>query len=333
MGAHVITARELDKMGFYRLFLAVLVLFSHCAIKFPSYNQGVTAVISFLIISGYVITKLISYKFPKKSDLKSFYIDRALRLFPQFIFYLIITSFLYLFFDGSGEISISQFLVNLIMLPLNTFAVYFNNYIIVPQSWSLGLELQFYLLIPFILSGRRKVMWAILSFALFVPAFAGLINTDYFGYRMLTGTLFIFLLGSMMAEGEKKSLWAFYIVSCVMLLFSLTVKNLSHEFNKEVLSGIVIGVPVVGLIFKINLKSKIDTLAGDLSYGVYLNHLMFFYIFNKMGFSVLSTSGALIILGSSLTMSYISLRLIEQPFYRMRHRKIRKDLPERQASK
>lgn len=319
-------------MGFYRLILAVLVLLSHCAIKFPSYNQGVTAVVSFLIISGYVITKLISAKFPKRTDIKRFYVDRALRLFPQFVFYLIITSLFYFFFDGPEKITISQFIVNLTMLPLNTFAVYFNDFIIVPQSWSLGLELQFYLIIPFVLLGRRKVIWAIVSFALFVPAFTGLINTDYFGYRMLTGTLFIFLLGSMMADGEKKALWSFYIASIVMLLFSLAFDNLSREFNKEVLSGIAIGVPTVWLLFKINLRSKIDALAGDLSYGVYLNHLMFFYILNKMGFNVLSTSGALLILGSSLTMSYISLRLIEQPFYRMRHRKIIKDLPERQAS-
>ncbi|CAH6254391.1 hypothetical protein DAPPPG734_07980 [Pantoea agglomerans] len=110
-----------------------------------------------------------------------------------------------------------------------------------------------------------------------------------------------------------------------MLLFSLNNKSLSQDFNKEVLSGITIGVPVVWVLFKANLRSFLDRLAGDLSYGVYLNHLMFFYLYNKMGFNVISVGGTLLILGSSLIMSYASLRLIEQPFYRLRHKKIRKD--------
>lgn len=315
-------------MGFYRLILAIMVLLSHCGLKFAGYNQGVTAVVSFLIISGYVITKLISAKFPGKGDINHFYMDRALRLFPQFIFYLILTSVLYLIFDGAEKISVGQFFVNSLMLPLNTFAVYYNDYIIVPQSWSLGLEMQFYLLIPFILLSKKKVYWALASLTLFLPAYLGLINTDYFGYRMLTGTLFIFLLGSMMAGGESRTLWRIYAASAVMLLFSMAYQSLSHEFNKELLSGIVMGVPIVWLLFKIDIRNKLDSLAGDLSYGVYLNHLMFFYTYNKLGFNVLNIEGAMLILGSSLTMSYISLRLVEQPFYKLRHRKIRKDLPE-----
>jgi len=312
-------------VGYYRLLLAVMVLFSHCGLKLPGYNQGVTAVVSFLIISGYVITKLISAKFPFKNDIKSFYLDRSLRLFPQFIFYMIVTTCLYIFFDGTTKVDATQLIVNSTMLPLNFFTVYFNDYIIVPQSWSLGLEIQFYILIPLILLSKRKVLSASISFALFIPAYIGLINTDYFGYRMITGTLFIFLLGSMMASNEVKSLAFFYSISTIMLLFSLNNKSLSHDFNKEVLSGITIGVPVVWMLFKANLRSFLDRLAGDLSYGVYLNHLMFFYLYNKMGFNVISVGGTLLILGSSLIMSYASLRLIEQPFYRLRHKKIRKD--------
>lgn len=223
-------------------------------------------------------------------------------------------------------------MVNLSMLPLNTFAVYINDYIIVPQSWSLGLEIQFYIIIPLILLGGKKKVWAFASLTLFLPAYLGWVNTDYFGYRMLTGTLFIFILGSMMAAKEQITLLIIYMISAAMLIFSILYKPLSHAFNAEVLSGIIIGVPIVWLLFKLNLKNRFDSLAGDLSYGVYLNHLMFFYIFNKMGFNVLMISGTLLIIGSSLTMSYISLRLIEQPFYRFRHRIIRKDFIEHPLS-
>lgn len=308
-------------MGTYRLLLALLVLLSHCGYQLAGYNQGVTAVVSFFIISGYVITKLIKSKFNGANNIKYFYIDRSLRLFPQFIFYLILTSVMYLVFDGPDKISIPQFLINLSMLPLNGFAVFMNDYIIVPQSWSLGLELQFYVLIPLILLSKKRLMFSFLSLSLFMPAYFGLVNTDYFGYRMISGTLFIFLMGSMMADEKHKEMIYLYFISTTLLLISFTNTTHTFSFNKEVLSGVIIGVPIVFTLLKLNVKNKIDRLAGDLSYGVYLNHLMFFYMFNKIGFNVLSASGTLIIMVSSILASYVTLRLVEQPFYRLRHKR------------
>ncbi|AMH16006.1 acyltransferase [Citrobacter sp. FDAARGOS_156] len=313
--------KEDNKLGVYRLILALLVLLSHCGYQFIGYNQGVTAVVSFFIISGYVITKLINAKFRGVDCITLFYIDRAMRLFPQFVFYLALTSFLYIAFDGIEKLSISQFLVNLSILPLNGFAVFMNDYIIVPQSWSLGLELQFYLLIPFILLSGKSFLFSIVSLVLFVPAYLGIINTDYFGYRMISGTLFIFLIGNLMAERKFKLMISLYALSLAFFIASFFTELHTYSFNKEVLSGILIGVPIVFALFKINIKNNIDKLAGDLSYGVYLNHLMFFYAFNKMGFNVISVSGVLLIMSSSILSSYISLRLIEQPFYRLRHEK------------
>ncbi len=67
-------------MGAYRLLLAVLVAVSHMGKLFMGFNPGVVAVISFLLISGFVMTSLIerNYKAPEK--IGRFYLDRALRL-------------------------------------------------------------------------------------------------------------------------------------------------------------------------------------------------------------------------------------------------------------
>lgn len=46
-------------MGAYRLLLALLVALSHMGVKFWGVNLGVVAVISFFIISGFVMTSLI----------------------------------------------------------------------------------------------------------------------------------------------------------------------------------------------------------------------------------------------------------------------------------
>jgi peptidoglycan/LPS O-acetylase OafA/YrhL len=46
-------------MGAFRLALAALVALSHAGVNFFGYQPGVVAVISFLIISGFVMTRLI----------------------------------------------------------------------------------------------------------------------------------------------------------------------------------------------------------------------------------------------------------------------------------
>lgn len=50
------------------------------------------AVISFFILSGYVMSILIDKYYKNPAAIPSFYLDRAARLFPQFLFYMILVS-------------------------------------------------------------------------------------------------------------------------------------------------------------------------------------------------------------------------------------------------
>ncbi|TCL06816.1 acyltransferase family protein [Sodalis ligni] len=313
-------------MGSYRLILALLVLLSHCGIRFYNKNEGVMAVVSFYIISGYVITKLINSHYEGRNNITYFYADRALRLFPQFLFYLVITIISHLYFDGLEKINITRIFINAIMIPLNLFAVYNNEFIIVPQSWSLGLEMQFYILIPMIILLSRQKQISILSLVIFSIAYTGFINTDYWGYRMIPGTIFIFLLGSMLAEYEqnKKFLWTIYGLCLPAFVAAIIITHFSHEFNFEILLGILIGLPTTSMLFKLKIKNKLDILLGNMSYGVYLNHLFFFYTYNKLGVPVLQWNGVLLIIASSLTLSILTYYIIEKPVYNTRHKLRRK---------
>jgi len=46
-------------MGFYRLLLAFFVVTGHVGISILGYDPGVVAVVSFFLMSGYVMTGLI----------------------------------------------------------------------------------------------------------------------------------------------------------------------------------------------------------------------------------------------------------------------------------
>jgi peptidoglycan/LPS O-acetylase OafA/YrhL len=51
------------------------------------FQIGVVAVISFLLISGFVMTALIEKHYFSINLIGKFYLDRMLRLLPQFYFY------------------------------------------------------------------------------------------------------------------------------------------------------------------------------------------------------------------------------------------------------
>lgn len=75
-------------MGTYRLILALLVLVSHMGLTVLGLNPGVVAVISFFMLSGYVMTALIKRYYLAPRSIPDFYLDRLMRLQPQYLFYL-----------------------------------------------------------------------------------------------------------------------------------------------------------------------------------------------------------------------------------------------------
>ncbi|WP_368857985.1 acyltransferase family protein [Serratia liquefaciens] len=310
-------------MGTYRYLLAVLVLLSHCGYLFHGYNQGVIAVVSFFLISGYVINLLINTHYQSNKDIFYFYLDRSLRLFPQFLFYLVATIFLLAFYGEMGVTkTFYKIVINLTMVPLNFFAIYNDSFIIVPQSWSLGLEMQFYLIIPIILAFKlvRKCAW--LSFIFALVAYSQIVNPDYYGYRMISGTLFIFLIGSMLTNPKEnnKTIITLYLLSIIVFITSIIINRASNIRTIEVLLGLIIGLPIVHTLVKKRIKHKIDVILGNLSYGVYLNHMMISFFLKKNNIDISNPYSIILIIALSTSMSFISYVLIEKPLYKLRHK-------------
>lgn len=320
-------------MGFYRYFLAVLVLLSHADTRLFGFNPGVVAVISFYLISGFVMTLLIGKYYYDARRIGAFYLDRCIRLFPQFLFYSIVTillaGVLVLSSRWLANCTIGDYAMNLVMLPIGYFKLFENNCLVIPQAWSLGLELSFYLMIPLTLLHPHMVKWvAVASLAVFIAAYIGFIDTDLFGYRLLPGTFFIFLMGAALAN--PKLFWpgqnlCFWLLS--LLMFNALFANpawMDLKYNKEVLLGIVIGVPALAALSRLTF-SRYDAFVGNLSYGVFLNHFVFIYIFEWLGFTADSIAEYLALVALSSGAALASYYLIERPALKMRH-KIRADV-------
>lgn len=316
-------------MGFYRLFLAVMVAMSHAGFRIHGYNQGVVAVISFYLLSGYVMTMLIEKYYKHPLAIPTFYLDRAARLFPQFLFYMVLASvFIYFFKVESqylSDLSSFKWLLNFFMLPQAFYMYWAESALVIPQSWSLGLELTFYLVIPWILvycSRKQIVAIAGASFLVFLAAYLGRIDTNYFGYRLLPGTLFMFLVGSSFFHDDKSSgrFRAAMVLSAAAMLIGVFLNSpLQIKYNKEVLIGLLVGMLAISILKRLRF-SKTDEFLGNLSYGVFLNHFVVIWAMQRF-FSVKAFDAfnlALLLLASSI-LALGSFYFVERPALRWRH--------------
>ncbi len=301
-------------MGIYRLLLALAVVLSHVGIAVHGKNPGIVAVVSFFLLSGYVMTALIERHYASASSFPRFLLDRSMRLFPQFLFYSALTLVLIFLFHPESEftsgLTPSTVAMNLTMLPLNFFR-YFPNAQTVPQAWSLGLEAQFYLVIPFILILGLRVPAILLSLSFFLLPFFDVIDPDTWSYRMLPGTLFIFIIGSFLRTEDKKPLVVFvYVTSVALCVLSATYHAIKYPLF-EVTFGIAIGVPIVVALRKVTFGS-FDELFGNLSYGVYLNHFFIMWCLQIAGLPRSSHFYVPTLVASSLILAWVSYELVEK---------------------
>jgi len=307
-------------VGTYRLILALAVLLSHAGVTINGFNQGVAAVISFLLISGMVITGMINKWFEGKDNILRFYADRALRIYPQYLFYVLM-SFLCGIFILNERYGITRLIVNLINVPLNFFVNINTNFLMILPSWSLALELQFYVLIPWLIIYKKVKTATYASLFFYIIAYSGLIETDYFGYRMLAGMLFVFLVGAMLLDARKNlvHIVSIYATCLMLVILGYRLSLMSLPYNSEVLYGLLIGVPVVALLRRVRFGS-FDVLLGNISYALYLNHTI---IINVIRHYFPDISQSLLLLSSiflSLILAYSTSKYVEKPFYQLRHR-------------
>lgn len=317
-------------MGIYRFLLSIFVAISHTGVLINGLNPGVIAVISFFLISGYVMTALIykNYFAPKK--IIWFYLDRIIRIYPQYLFNIIAVLIIYSLF-GINSHYLSQpsqvgLLQNILIIPMGFYMIPWigEKFMIIPPAWSLGLEGCFYILIPFILIYKLQKTFFCLSSIIFLLAYLGIINTDYFGYRLIFGTIFIFICGSFLYKNNNintnQPVKYTLIFSCLLLAVTFLNHRLILPFNREVLTGLILGIIILPLLIKIK-RTSLDVFFGDLSYGLFLSHYLVIFQFEKLGISWNLKWISLMLLASTF-LSLIGFFCFEKPAIALR-KKIR----------
>lgn len=314
--------------GTLRLILAIGVILSHIGVHPFGLNVGVSSVVGFFMISGYAMSGLISTAFPRLSDVPAFYADRALRLAPQYYLYLLVCIVALMTLDWhapdfqSGRPDFVNVAANLTVLPLTfwMFSDSIHSLLINTPTWSLGLELCFYVVLPFFLTGRAA-LWlaALVGAVVWTLATQAVIHPDYYGYRLLPGVLVFFLYGVALQRKD-------WLLAGALILFfagSAAVLWIGGKFwlvfNASMLVGAAfacLALPILALF----RRRSADEYLGAISYGAYLAHwpfVMALYAYSGQAWAVTMTVASAVLCG------WASYHFVEAPT--VRYRRARRD--------
>jgi peptidoglycan/LPS O-acetylase OafA/YrhL len=307
-------------LGTIRFLLAIAVALSHANVRIAGLNPGVIAVVCFYLISGYVMTGLIRSHYFAAGRIGSFYLDRGLRILPQYLLICALT--LAWYFNGQPHTtflghapSAGDLLNNLAIAPLNYYM--FNgsdSFTLIPPAWSLGAEVQFYLLIPLLLIWRLRSAALVLGGCVFAAACWGAINSEVYGYRLLPGVLSFFLLGSIMFDlrENRRSAVLLGVTLLATLAGALLLAQGGHlglPYNRETLIGLALGLPLL-FVFGRLPQHALDNRLGDLSYGVFLNHFLIQWTVTGVP---TDAAGWALYLVSIIVLSAVTQWLVERP--------------------
>lgn len=268
-------------LGAFRFFLASLVAISHLW-SGMIHGPAAYSVWGFYLISGYLMGYVLNenYNFTKKG-LTQFYCNRIIRIYPGYIFSILIGIIVYkicklniidlnaLNPEYAKPIGLQSILFNVTLLP-----IFQTNQLLVPVSQALGLEVGFYLLAPLISVNRYCAYLAVVITAginwklNIVPDTFGARYSGYWSALLpfSLGIVIFFHRKSLIKFSQLKVATLFWILHGLVWLYFPSYPWEYGLYISMIFTAFV-------LVSNANVKSgKFDQILGDMSYIVYLLH-------------------------------------------------------------
>lgn len=264
----------------------------------PVISIGGVGVSIFFVVSGLVIIKSL-----QGGNVFNFLISRVSRLYPAYIFSVLLTSLFLVFFgDWYGQISLYQVIVNTTM---------FQYYLAVDNVdgvyWSLRVEVAFYFLSAlafFILSSRGFLIFLLAYSVIALLHNLSISHIESHPVLIIFGKLFIFEFINLFLLGISIfKLWldrlppaglyklGYYLVALIALV-DLIINKPEYKFIAISLTTLVIYVAARKPEYRLHhlLTSRVFLFLGRISYSLYLIHQVIGYIFirafQEWGFNI-----------------------------------------------
>jgi peptidoglycan/LPS O-acetylase OafA/YrhL len=352
-------ARHISSIDGLRAIAVTAVVLYHLGISWIP--GGFLGVDLFFVISGYVITRLILDSINQSSalDLRAFYAARLRRIYPGFLFMVVCTI---IFIGVWAPEAIKRFLSDLpfaLTGTINWLLVarqqdYFETVgrpPLLQHTWSLAVELQFYLIWPIILLGVLKYFGKknIARIALVIAMVSGTtlffvslqldqsnaqqISHIYFGTDTHSLGLFLgsalavsWIPQNLSADIEKRAqdvidgIGVFGLLGLISTFLFIDESNASLYRIAFPLAGIFGCLVIISLVHPASRFAPIISTApfrwvGQRSYGIYIWHWVIFQV-TRPSVDLSGQTWALYLARVLLVLALadISLRWVEIPF-------------------
>lgn len=287
--------RRIDILDYARFFAALSVMvfhYSYIGIKYGAMGPitflgtvtevgkyGYLGVELFFIISGFVI-----FTSSKERTASQFLVARALRLYPAFIFCVLLTALtVSLFGAPKNHATLRQIVANFSML-----APAFGEKHLDASYWTLGVELKFYIMVfLIILFGFSKHLEKFFMAWGTVILTASIVNLDVF--PSLSGYCSYFCAGALFAMRMEKKNWPINVLLAACFYYSLRFSCInSPQINElQPISSEIIAatICIFYILFWIissgtlsELKLPFAKELGIVTYPLYLVHQSIGYV-------------------------------------------------------
>jgi peptidoglycan/LPS O-acetylase OafA/YrhL len=320
-------------MGLLRVLLAISVFMAHSPqTHFTSAIAGFrgdNAVEIFFMISGFYIALILNNSYSSKFR---FYKNRFLRLYPIYYTICILVILRALIFPlygvplfsfptkvlAIGTFANSTFIGSdwLMFLQWHNNQLHFGSYqnselqlwhvLLVPQSWSIGIEVAFYLLAPVLCKFKTRTI-IIIGSLLLIGRFSGIffgLNQDPWTYRFFPFELPMFLIGILMyrfriikKDSPKIELKKIYTA---IIIFYISFAFLAGRVITNRLWQIASLIAMTSIILIWGEDKYQDKRIGELSYPIYVSHVLVISTYNSLAQTLSGRFPAFTFLGDPL---------------------------------
>jgi len=300
-------------------------------------------VIVFFILSGF----FIAFSFERNNwNLKTFLINRAVRIYPPYVFSVLLAITVFLFIDyyipklflddttkpiilrmtnSYHEMNLEGFLKSILYLPQQDYIAGNLSY------WSLLPEWIFYIIVPFLVKVKR---WPLFIFTVcyFVNAFVifGFENhllkfLFEYGFYFFLGLELYHVIYNYNWQSKMPSRFSSYTITIVLLMTTIVTgilceKGIIKFDSFSLLSACALSIFSIMTLLKYPLKSsfyKIGVFFGDISYTLYVCHLPIYYflyaiLIKNFGTYIFYKRVYWLAIPFAIGLSYVSYLLIEK---------------------
>lgn len=204
------------------------------------------------------------------------------------------------------------------------------SFVFLPQAWTVGVEITFYLIAPFLAKRNTRSLFILLACSIFIRVglyFTGCYK-DPWSYRFFPSECAFFIIGILAyrffkwqkANAELRFGFVRKYALYIMLIATVSYQWLSVFAITRFLYPLLIAV-LIPFLFEKFSRSKWDNWIGDLSYPIYISHITLYIILQK-GLKTHSIYNGILLVIISVVAAILLNRFVSKPIEKYRQRRV-----------